>query len=65
VTEGKNPDGELFSNKRLQTLLERPATSARDLLERVRSELFGYISDAPQFDDITLLAVRRQSRSIS
>jgi sigma-B regulation protein RsbU (phosphoserine phosphatase) len=58
VTEGKNPDGKLFTDKRLQTLLEKPPPSASHLLERIKSNLFNFIDDAPQFDDITMLAVR-------
>lgn len=59
VTEGKNPDGALFTNKRLLSLLEQPADSAASLLERIQSNLFSYMDDAPQFDDITMLAVQR------
>jgi len=58
VTEGKNPDGELFTDKRLHELLQKPSPSASQLLERVKSNLFNFIGDAPQFDDITMLAVR-------
>ena len=58
VTEGKNPDGQLFTDKRLQTLLEQPSPSASQLLERIKANLFNFIDDAPQFDDITMLAVR-------
>ncbi|MBE9169711.1 SpoIIE family protein phosphatase [Pleurocapsales cyanobacterium LEGE 06147] len=59
VTEGKNPDGELFTNKRLISLLEQPAASVSQLLDRIKTNLFDYIADAPQFDDITMLAVQR------
>ncbi|MBD2211663.1 SpoIIE family protein phosphatase [Nostoc linckia FACHB-104] len=58
VTEGKNPDGELFTDKRLRSLLEQPCSSACDLLERIKTHLFAFIADAPQFDDITMLSVR-------
>lgn len=58
VTEGKNPDGQLFTDKRLQTILEQPSTSASQLLERIKTNLFKFIDDAPQFDDITMLSVR-------
>ncbi|KST65743.1 GAF domain-containing SpoIIE family protein phosphatase [Mastigocoleus testarum] len=58
VTEGKNPDGQLFTDKRLQILLEEPSSSASQLLGRVKTNLFNFIDDAPQFDDITMLAVR-------
>ncbi|MEB3220198.1 MAG: GAF domain-containing SpoIIE family protein phosphatase [Nostocales cyanobacterium 94392] len=58
VTEGKNPDGQLFTDKRLQTLLEQPSSSASQLLKRVKANLFNFMDDAPQFDDITMLSVR-------
>lgn len=57
VTEGKSPDGKLFTSERLTALLQEPASSAAQLLERVTSSLFAYIDDAPQFDDITILAL--------
>lgn len=63
VTEGKNPDGQLFTDKRLQILLEEPSSSASQLLARIKTNLFNFIDDAPQFDDITMLAVRWESLS--
>ncbi len=59
VTEAKNPNDELFTNQRLRSLLEQPAASASDLLERIKTNVFNHIGDAPQFDDITMLAVQR------
>lgn len=59
VTEGKNMEGKLFTSHRLMELLESPAESASDLLERVKTHLFEYIGKAPQFDDITILTVKR------
>ena len=59
VTEGKNPDGELFTLQRLRSLLERPSQSACELLTRIKTKLFDHIDRAPQFDDITMLAVQR------
>jgi len=59
VTDAKSPDGKLFTDKRLRELLLQPAASASELLERVKSSLFAYMDDAPQFDDITMLAVHR------
>jgi len=61
VTDAKSPDGKLFTDKRLRELLLQPAASASELLERVKSSLFAYIDKAPQFDDITMLAVHRYS----
>lgn len=60
VTEGKNPEGKLFSDRRLQDLLVQPSFSACDLLTEIKNKLFDFIGDAPQFDDITMLCVRRE-----
>lgn len=59
VTEGKNPDGHLFTKDRLLALIEQPTTSASELVERIKEHLFQYIADAPQFDDITMLSIHR------
>jgi sigma-B regulation protein RsbU (phosphoserine phosphatase) len=59
VTEGKNPDGRLFTKERLSALIEQPTTSASELIERIKEHLFQYIADAPQFDDITMLSIHR------
>ena len=59
VTEGKNPDGELFTLQRLRSLVEQPAKSAGELLTRIETKLFDHIDQATQFDDITMLAVQR------
>lgn len=59
VTEGRDPSGKLFTNKRLLSLLEQNASSASELLERIKTNLFAYMENAPQFDDITMLAVQR------
>lgn len=57
VTEGKNPDGELFSEKRLLSILEQPQVPDSDLLSLIEKNLFDYMAGAPQFDDITMLSV--------
>ena len=59
VTEGKNSDGELFTARRLRSLLEMPSGSACELLSQIETKLFDHIDRAPQFDDITILAVQR------
>ena len=60
VTEAKNMDGELFNRQRLLSLLDVPVRSASELLARIESHLFRYIDEAPQFDDITILSIRRK-----
>jgi sigma-B regulation protein RsbU (phosphoserine phosphatase) len=59
VTDAKNPAGQLFTEKRMLALIEPPAESALDLLDRVDDALRAHISTAVQFDDITMLAARR------
>jgi sigma-B regulation protein RsbU (phosphoserine phosphatase) len=59
VTEAHAPNGKLFSNERLLDLLKQPTCTASELVERIRAALFNYMEDAPQFDDITMLSVRR------
>ncbi len=59
VTEAKCPEGKLFTDQRLRELVEQPAQTASELIGRIKDRLFDYMEDAPQFDDITMLAVRR------
>jgi len=59
VTEARSPVGELFTKKRLQSLLKQPAPTASDLLERIKTDLFIHIDNAQQFDDITMIALHR------
>jgi serine phosphatase RsbU (regulator of sigma subunit) len=62
VTEAFRSDGELFTRKRLWSLVQEPAPSASLLLERVKASLFEYIGDARPTDDITLMVVQRSPR---
>lgn len=58
VTDAKNPAGQMFTEKRMLALIEPPAASALDLLDRVDDAVRAHISTAIQFDDITMLAAR-------
>ena len=60
VTEARSPMDELFSRRRLEKAMENdPVTSADKLLENIQTNLFRFIEDATQSDDITILIVRR------
>jgi sigma-B regulation protein RsbU (phosphoserine phosphatase) len=61
VTEALSPQDKFFTKKRFLTLLERPAGTASKLIEQIKMELFKHIDNAPQFDDITMLAVHRKN----
>ena len=60
VTEAMSPDEVLYTKERFFSLLEKPASSATDLVERVKTDLFSHIRHAPQSDDITMIAVHRK-----
>ena len=59
VTEAVAADGAFFTTTNLISILEKPVSSAAELLERIASSVKSHIGDADQFDDITLLAIRR------
>jgi phosphoserine phosphatase RsbU/P len=59
VTEARSASGELFGSERFEASLATPAASVRELLDRVERAVQRHTGGAPQFDDITLLAVRR------
>jgi sigma-B regulation protein RsbU (phosphoserine phosphatase) len=60
VTDARNPSGKLFHESGLISLITPPLDSAKGLLDRVDDALDRYIADAIQFDDITMVAARRQ-----
>jgi sigma-B regulation protein RsbU (phosphoserine phosphatase) len=59
VTEAKSPESKFFTEHRLIELLANPPDSANALLERIEAHVTKHIDTADQFDDITMLAVRR------
>lgn len=60
VTEAMSPDEFFYTKERFFSLLQRPAISATELIDRIKSDLFKHIRHAPQSDDITMIAVYRQ-----
>jgi phosphoserine phosphatase RsbU/P len=59
VVDARSPEGKPFGEEQLKTLITAPTDSAASLLDRVYENLKVHISEADQFDDITMLAVRR------
>ncbi|MEJ2170547.1 MAG: PP2C family protein-serine/threonine phosphatase [Desulfobacterales bacterium] len=59
VTEAVAPDSRFFTMKQLLSLLDAPSSAAAELLDRIAESLQAHIGEAEQFDDITLLAIRR------
>ena len=64
VTEAQDPSGEFYTINRLLSLLDQPASTASDLLERIKEKLFIHMDKAEQFDDITMIAVHREERGL-
>ena len=60
VIDARSPEEERFTRKRLTSLLSQPVASALDLMQRIRTNLFAHIGEAPQEDDITMLAIQRR-----
>ncbi len=62
VTEAMDAGGNLFSDRRLQALLESAnAATPEDMIRRVVDEVKRYSEAVPQSDDITVLAARRSA----
>lgn len=58
VPEAHSPDGTFFTDQQLLSLVEQPASSAQEIIDRIDTKLRAHIADREQFDDITMLAVR-------
>jgi serine phosphatase RsbU (regulator of sigma subunit) len=59
VPDCVDPHGEFFGRERLLDILHRNNASAHELVSSLESELCQYVGSGNQFDDITLLAVKR------
>ena len=61
ITEATNDYDELYGEERLLRVLQSVGEnniSTRDILDIVRNDLNDFVLEAPQFDDITMLAVK-------
>ncbi len=63
VTDARSPEGEAFSLEKLLSILEQPPTSATVLLERISTQVNYHRGCSDQFDDMTLIVVRRSPLS--
>lgn len=61
VTEARTDAGDFFGEKKLLPLVTAEGVSAQELLKNVSEALDIHIGKAEQFDDITMLAVKRLS----
>jgi len=59
VTEARSPEDELYTRKRFEeSVVTCNLPTAAESIEKVKSNLFEFIQNAPQADDITMLAIR-------
>lgn len=59
VPEANNPDGIMFGTERMLESLNRHQNGGmRELIDGLRSDLHGFVRDAAQFDDTTMMAFR-------
>ena len=64
VPEATNADNELFGTDRLLEALNQNKTAQpNELLPEVKKAIDAFVGDAPQFDDITMLAFKFFGRS--
>lgn len=63
VTEAMNADGELFGDERLQAALSPPFTDAAGLMTMIQAAVEDFVREAPQADDITMLAIKYRGNS--
>lgn len=59
VPDCQNPNGEFFGREQLLDILRKESGSSHEVVRAIETELHRYTAGATQFDDITLLAVRR------
>ena len=60
VPEATNAAGELYGMKRLEDLLAKHTNAKpNEILVKVREDVDAFVGDAPQFDDLTMLAFMR------
>lgn len=60
VTEALSPEKLWYSKQRFLARLEKPAPTVSQQIERIKEDIFDHIGDAPQFDDITMIALHRK-----
>jgi sigma-B regulation protein RsbU (phosphoserine phosphatase) len=63
VPEATNTDEELYGTDRMIDTLNKNADAApNELLTHLKADIASFVGEAPQFDDITMLALKIKSR---
>ncbi len=62
VTDAENGHGDFFGEHRLaDTVLDHRECSTQEMQDALLSEIHKFVGDAPRFDDITLMIVKREN----
>jgi sigma-B regulation protein RsbU (phosphoserine phosphatase) len=59
ITDAHNPAGEMYTQDRWERMLIQPVPSSQNQIEHLTNQVLEFIGEAPQFDDITLVSIRR------
>jgi len=59
LPEAKNKDGKFFSMEQVSNLLQKPYATLDKLVENITEKVIEHIGEEQQFDDITILALKR------
>lgn len=59
VPEARAEGGQFFTQERLLSMLAKTPPSAKELIDKIATSVLEHTGSAEQFDDITMLAVRR------
>ncbi len=62
VIEATTREGEMFGSQRLNALIDSRFDTAADLIAAIADQVQRHTGDAEQFDDVTMLALRRATR---
>ena len=61
VIDADNGQGGFFGEERLlETILNCTKCSAQEIQDALVAEVHSFVGDAPQFDDITLMVIKRE-----
>ena len=60
VTDANNPGNQSYEMAQLKTAISAAPPHAEDLLDHLQNTLIDWVKEAPNYDDITLLAIGRK-----
>ncbi|HEX7973824.1 MAG TPA: SpoIIE family protein phosphatase [Anaerolineales bacterium] len=62
LLDARSPQGEFFGEERMLELAGQPAASAQALLQRLQQSIAEHVAGKSQYDDITIMAVKRENQ---